>query len=78
MQKKIDYVQGFCHTMHYNGLWAMQVIRENENELYHKDKMICDAILTGRCKDDKCSVFQNANDIVEEDKEWRLKDKKLE
>lgn len=77
MQKKIDYITGFCKALKYNGLWPMQVVRENENEPYHKDKMICNALEIGKCNEKKCPVFSNANYIVELEKEWILKDKKM-
>lgn len=70
---KYSYVQGFCHLLHYNGLWCVKY--NGTPGHYQKVEMACN------CSHDncyqECQVFNVAPDTIERNQEWRLRDHPL-
>ncbi len=72
---KYLYVQGFCRETHYTGLQPVAYVRDEQNNIYTKTRMAC-VCAGGLCdRKESCDLLGNAPDVIEPEKEWKLRDK---
>lgn len=77
MKQKYYYQLGMCTALKYNSLNPVMYESHAEDEDYIKQKMVCEAIVKGTCKNpEECQLLKDAPERFRY-KDWNLVDKKL-
>lgn len=75
--QKYYYQEGHCTALHYNSLNPVLYVASAEKEDVVKQRMVCNAISDGRCKNaDSCQLLKDAPEKLPCNS-YELRDKKL-